>query len=152
MSTAIITTRKAESTWKGDVNGGHGLLSLESGSLNESRFSLRTRVGDDVQQQTNPEELIAGAVSSCFSMALSKVLTDNETVASLLDVSASVDLEVSDGGISLTKLTLNAEGIVPALDESGFIEAVETTAKICPILQTVKLGFNDVVVNARLRN
>lgn len=152
MSTATTTTRKAESTWKGDVKGGYGLLNLESGTLKESRFSLSNRLEGSDQPQTNPEELIAGAVSSCFSMALSKTLTENETVPSLLSVTAGVDMEVGDDGIELTTLTLNAEGIVPAIEEAGFIEAVETTAKTCPVLQTVKLGFNDVVVNARLRN
>lgn len=150
MSITITHTRKADATWKGDVKGGYGLVSTESGSLRQTRFSLSNRTGEEGETQTNPEELIAAGVASCFSMALSKVLTEAETIPTQLVVTGNVDFEVEEG-IELTKLTLNAEGIVPAADEESFAQAVEKTAQVCPILQTVRAGFKEIVVNSRLR-
>lgn len=70
-------TRKAEANWKGDLDSGHGLVSTESRVLTESRFSFEQRVEGE-GTDTNPEELIAASAASCFAMALSKTLQDED--------------------------------------------------------------------------
>ncbi|MDQ8201735.1 OsmC family peroxiredoxin [Pelagicoccus sp. SDUM812003] len=150
MSTTTIVTRKSDASWKGDFKNGYGELSTESGTLQKSRFSLKNRMGEEGPGQTNPEELLAAAAASCFSMALSKQLTEAETVPSQLVVTASLDTEIDDG-ISMSKLTIDAEGIVPASDEKAFSEAVEETAHTCPVMKTLAPAFKEVIVNAKLR-
>lgn len=151
MTTASITTRTAEATWKGGVKGGHGLLSTESRALAETRFSLGCRLNGEDRSETNPEELLAAA-ASCFSMALSKTLTDRETLATQLVVTGRVDMTQDDDGIALSKLTLECEGTVPAADEAAFIDAVQTTQQTCPVLKTLAPGFDKTEVTAKFRS
>lgn len=141
-------TRKASASWKGDLKNGHGLVSTESRVLTESLFSFGQRVEGE-GKDTNPEELIAAAASSCFAMALSKTLQDEGKVAEKLNVSAGVTLTIDDGP-KLTELFLNVEGIVPNFSDEAFKKAVATTAENCPVYQLLNPGLDSIAVESRL--
>lgn len=141
--------RKAEANWKGDLDNGHGLVSTETRALTESSFSFAQRV-DGEGRDTNPEELIAAAASSCFAMALSKTLQDESKVAEKLQVRAEVSLNLNDGP-RLTEMKLHVEGIVPDYSRGEFESAVASTAENCPVFQLLKPGFDVIHTESRLQ-
>ncbi|MDQ8187394.1 OsmC family peroxiredoxin [Pelagicoccus sp. SDUM812002] len=152
MSTMTTVMRAADATWNGDAKGGHGFVSVESGVLNKSRYSLSCRLDEGDRSETNPEELIAGAAASCFAMALSNTLSQREKVPTELVVRASVGLEVTDSGPSLKRLELKCEGLVPAATTDEFESAVAATQKTCPVFLALKPGFESVDVSCELRH
>lgn len=142
--------RTAEASWSGDIAHGHGLVTTETESLKKAKFGLSSRIGGD-GQETNPEELIGAAAASCFSMALSKTLTDEGALPSELKTLVRVGMEVNEGGGPIIReLKLTVEGAVPSMDEDAFHEAVETTAENCPVLQVLSPGFAEVSIDSRL--
>ena len=126
--------RKAEASWEGNLEGGHGLVSTESRVLTESKFSFQQRVEGE-GKDTNPEELIAASAASCFAMALSKILQDEGTVATKLKVRADVSLNLDDGP-KLNEMTLHVEGLIPDYSEDALESAVAKTAENCPVVRT----------------
>lgn len=141
--------RSAEASWKGDVAHGHGLVTTGSEIIRKAKFGLNSRVKGN-GKDTNPEELIAAAAASCFSMALSKTLTDEGALPTELVVRCDVGMEVGEGGPTIRELTLSVEGVVPSMDEDAFHEAVETTAENCPVLLVLSPGFEEVSLSSRL--
>lgn len=127
-------------------------MSTQSGVLRQSRFSLTCRLNDDDRSEVNPEELIAAAAASCFSMALSKTLTERAQIPTELVVRAKVDLVVDDKGPTVKKLALRCEGIVPSISEEQFEDAVEATRKTCPVYLLFEPGFKTIEVESELQN
>lgn len=84
--------------------------------------------------KTSPEELIAAAHSSCFSMALSNGLTTGGNPPTKLVTSADVTFQPGEG---ITGIHLTVEGTVPGLDEAGFTAAAEDAKKNCPVSQAL---------------
>lgn len=150
MKTVTKVTRSADASWKGDVKGGHGLVSTQSGILKQSRFSLPCRLDDEDRSEVNPEELIAAAAASCFSMALSDTLTKREQIPTELVVRCSVGLQVEEGGPRLKKLSLLCEGLVPSISQEQFESAVASTQETCPVYLALDPGFDEVEVTGRL--
>jgi osmotically inducible protein OsmC len=146
MTTVI---RKSEANWKGDLDNGHGLVSTESRVLTESKFSFKERVEGE-GKDTNPEELMAAAAASCFAMALSKTLQDEDKVAEKLRVRADVSLNLDDGP-KLTEMTLHVEGLIPDYSEESLKYAVAKTAENCPVFQLLKPGFEAIHLESVLQ-
>lgn len=144
-----IIRRKAEAEWTGSVSKGHGLVTTESGVVKKATISLGSRFQGE-GKETNPEELIAAAAASCFSMALSKVLGEQGAEALKIVTRAHVDLEVTAEGPVLRALSLAVEGLVPGISDEDFQEAVETTSDTCPVMQLLRPGFSEVSVESRL--
>jgi lipoyl-dependent peroxiredoxin len=138
-------TRKAEASWQGNLDNGHGLITAESEVLSSARFSFAERIGDS-KTHTNPEELIGSAIASCFAMALSKTLQDDHATALKLLVKAEVSLRLGESGPKVNRLVLDVDGLVPTYTAEKFDEAVETTRKNCPIYQLLEPGFEEVEV------
>jgi len=126
------------------------LVSTESRVLTEERFSFSERMEGE-GKETNPEELIAAAVASCFSMAMSKTLQDQDTTATELRVTAEVTLEVREGGPEVSHLSLLAAAIIPEFTDEQLNEVVATTAQNCPVLKLLRPGLEDVEVKASLQ-
>ncbi|HKK17345.1 MAG TPA: OsmC family peroxiredoxin [Opitutales bacterium] len=143
-------TRSADANWKGNLDEGHGLVSLQSRAFTEERFSFAKRI-DQEQSETNPEELIAGAAASCFGMALSKTLQDDGQASEKLRVKADVTLGITDDGPKVTDLKLAVEAILPEYDEDQLEAAVKKTAENCPIFQLLKPGFESVAIESSLQ-
>lgn len=123
--------RKASAVWRGTGRDGAGALTSDSGVLDETPYSFRTRFED--AKGTNPEELIAAAHAGCFTMALAFQLQQAGFTAEELSTQAAVEVVQADGGFKITKsaLTLNAK--VPGIDQAKFDELAKAAETGCPV-------------------
>lgn len=139
--------RRAHVTWKGDLPSGSGTLDLLSSGILEGvgvTWAARTERSDG---KTSPEELIAGAHASCYSMALSNVLAEGGNEPEELDVSATCTFDA--GSVKITSVVLDVRGRVPGLDEEGFRSATEQGEQACPVSNALR-GNVDIQLNATL--
>src|SRR5712691_9975880 len=96
--------RRGSAAWQGGIKDGRGTISTESGALKAYPYGFASRF--EGQRGSNPEELIAAAHASCFTMALSLILSEAKLTAQQMDTSATVTLEQVDGGYSITVVNL----------------------------------------------
>jgi osmotically inducible protein OsmC len=127
-----IAERSAKSVWEGDLAHGNGKITSGSGALGELPVTWASRT-ERSDGKTSPEELIAAAHASCFSMALAHALTEAGHAPERLTVSADVTLDAVDGTPTVTTSALTVEGSVPGLDQTGFEAAAADAGKNCPI-------------------
>src|SRR5439155_24012156 len=111
----------ASATWNGDLTGGSGSFSLGSGAATDFGISWRARA-EDASAGTSPEELLAAALASCFSMALSAGLARGGTPPTRLDTEATASFELGDAGPRVSKIALRVRAHVDRLNETGFRE------------------------------
>lgn len=129
--------RKATTHWQGNMHGGLGEISSESGALKGVPYSYSTRFEND--PGTNPEELIAAAHSSCYSLALAGALEKKGYTADNLDVSAVVSIEKgSDGGYTIRSSKLRLRAQVPGIDKKSFYAVAEEAKSTCPVSKVLK--------------
>jgi osmotically inducible protein OsmC len=139
--------RTATTVWEGDLAHGNGVLSLKSGAATDLPVTWASRT-ERSEGKTSPEELVAAAHSSCFSMALSHELAQSGHAPERLDVSATVTLSLEDGPrVSSSHITVR--GVVPGLDADGFSAAAQGAADGCPISGALK-GNLEITVDAQL--
>jgi osmotically inducible protein OsmC len=142
----MATERRAEVTWNGDLFNGSGTIDrVGSGAFGPLDVTWASRA-EDPNGRTSPEELIAAAHASCFSMAFSNVLAKAGTPPEQLKTSATVTFVPGTG---ITTSVLEVEGSVPGLDENGFREAAEEAKANCPVSQALKNNV-ELSINARL--
>lgn len=127
-----MAERRAECVWQGDLDHGKGTVSVDSGAFVEFpvTWASRTQRSDG---KTSPEELIAAAHASCFSMALSGGLTEAGTPPVRLKVRANATLDAVEAGLRITTIDLEVWGQVPGLDLEGFLKAAEGARTGCPV-------------------
>ena len=130
----MATTRRASAQWNGSLMDGSGEVTLESSGVGTFPVSWPARSAEP-GGVTSPEELIAAAHSTCFSMALSHALAQAGTPPTLLETSAEVDFQPGTG---ITAIRLAVRGEVPGLDEAGFQAAAEAAKEGCPVSQALK--------------
>ena len=136
----------AEATWQGSLLEGSGTIeSVGSGAFGPLQVTWASRA-EGTGGGTTPEELIAAAHASCFSMALSNVLAKAGTPPETLSVSARVSFV---GGTGITASALEVKGVVPGLDEDGFRAAAADAIENCPVSQALK-GNVELSVASRL--
>ena len=129
-----MPTRTATTAWSGGLQDGTGRVELSSSGAGTFDVSFPKRAADDADGTTSPEELIAAAHSSCFSMALSNEVTKLGGTPRTLDVRADVSLGADPGGgFKLTGITLTVTGDVDGLDADGFRAAAEAAKVGCPV-------------------
>ena len=143
-----IADRTAECTWEGDLAHGSGIVTGGSGAFGELAVTWASRT-ERSEGQTSPEELIAAAHASCFSMALSHELAQGGNPAEHLDVSAKVTLDERDGAPTVTTSELTVSGRVPGIDQAAFEQAASAASKNCPISRA--LGGVQISVQATLQ-
>jgi osmotically inducible protein OsmC len=142
----MAADRRAEVTWRGDLMSGEGTIeSVGSGAFAPLDVTWASRT-EAPGGKTSPEELIAAAHASCFSMALSHGLAQAGTPPERLSVSATVTFVPGTG---ITKSALEVEGTVPGIDEGAFREAAEAAKEGCPVSGALK-GNVELSVSARL--
>ena len=142
----MATDRTAEVTWHGDLMSGSGRIdSVSSGALGGLDVDWSAR-SEDEQKETSPEELIAAAHATCFSMALSHGLAQSGHPADELKTSATVTFQPGEG---ITKISLQVSGKVPGTSEDEFREAAETAKDNCPVSKALA-GVPDISLDARL--
>lgn len=128
-----IADRTAETTWTGSLPAGGGTIhSTSSGALDGQPVTWASRTVRP-GGKTSPEELLAAAHSSCFSMALTAKLGERGVEPSELTVSATVSLDEVDGAPTITASTLSVKARIAGLDVAGFRAAVDEAAKLCPV-------------------
>jgi osmotically inducible protein OsmC len=123
--------RKATAVWKGGLKDGKGKISTNSGVLDGTQYSFGTRFEDG--KGTNPEELIAAAHAGCFSMALSGQLGNAGMTADEISTMATITLEKSDAGFTVTSSHLDVTAKIPGADAKAFETAANNAKAGCPI-------------------
>lgn len=123
--------RKASAIWAGDLKSGKGNISTESGVLKETQYSFSTRFESGLG--TNPEELIAAAHSGCFSMAFSAELGKAGFTPISIQTTATVTLEKTDAGFTVTESHLDMAARIPGIDDEKFTAIANAAKAGCPI-------------------
>ncbi|MGH7848837.1 MAG: OsmC family protein [Thermodesulfobacteriota bacterium] len=123
--------RNGSAVWKGDLKSGKGTISTDSGVLSDTQYSFKTRFEDG--KGTNPEELIAAAHAGCFSMALSAELGKLGVTAESIRTTATVSLEKTDAGFTITSVHLDLKAKIPGADKETFEKAASNAKKGCPV-------------------
>jgi osmotically inducible protein OsmC len=127
-----MAERSAKTVWEGNLPKGKGTINGASGALSDLGVTWASRT-ERSNGQTSPEELIAAAHSSCFSMALSNELSEGGHDPEQLEVTATVTLDQRDGAPTVTTSELTVTGTVPGLDQAGFEAAAQSAGQNCPI-------------------
>src|SRR5207237_2732819 len=122
--------RKASAVWKGGLKDGKGSISAPGGVLSNTPYSFTTRFEN--APGTNPEELIAAAHASCFSMALSAQLGGANLTAESINTTANLKMEKLDAGWAITTIHLDVKAKVPNADDAAFQKAAEDAKAGCP--------------------
>ena len=123
--------RKASAVWNGGLKDGKGVISTDSGVLSKTQYSFSTRFEDGIG--TNPEELIAAAHAGCFAMATSAELGKAGITPESLTVTATITLDKTDAGFTITESHLDLAATIPGADEGAFNTAVGAAKAGCPI-------------------
>jgi osmotically inducible protein OsmC len=123
--------RNASAQWNGGLKDGNGSISTASGVLQDTQYSFGTRFENGAG--TNPEELIAAAHAGCFSMALSGQLTTAGTPPASIRTTATVTMEKTDAGFTVTGVHLDVTASVPGIDQAAFETAANNAKTGCPI-------------------
>jgi osmotically inducible protein OsmC len=120
---------KGSAEWQGDLKSGSGTFTAGDGISGDYSFKSRFEDGPGA----NPEQLIAAAHASCFSMALSAALADAGTPVESVKTDATVTLRFVDGAPTITTIALTTVGRVPGIDESTFRTAAQGAKERCPV-------------------
>jgi osmotically inducible protein OsmC len=128
--------RSASAVWNGGLKDGKGVISTQSGVLENAQYSFGTRFEEG--KGTNPEELIAAAHAGCFSMALSAQLNNAGKTAERIETEATVTLEKTDAGFTVTAVHLKVRAKVPGATPPDFQEAANNAKSGCPISRLLK--------------
>jgi lipoyl-dependent peroxiredoxin len=131
--------RKASAVWRGGLKDGKGTISSDSGVLNETQYSFSTRFENGVG--TNPEELIAAAHAGCFSMAFSAELGKAGLTPESIRTTATVTLDKTDAGFTVTESHLDVTAKIPGADKSKALEIANAAKAGCPISRLLKANI-----------
>jgi osmotically inducible protein OsmC len=136
---------KGNAEWKGDLRSGSGTFT--AGDSIQGDYSFKSRFEDG--PGANPEQLIAAAHASCFSMALSNGLAEAGTPVDSVKTDATVTLRIVDGAPTITAIALKTVGVVPGVDNDGFVAAAEDAKKNCPVSKALA-GVPEITLDASL--
>lgn len=140
--------RTAEAFWQGDSRSGNGMISTQSGALKQAPYTWSGRFEN--APGTNPEELVAAAHASCFTMAFAGALARKNFTPTRLHTAATLTMEMVDQKRTITKIRLEVEGSVANIDEATFKQTADEAEKDCPISRLLRPGLKEVEVVARL--
>jgi osmotically inducible protein OsmC len=142
----MATDRRADVVWQGDLMNGSGTIAaVPSGAFGPLDVTWASRA-EEPNGRTSPEELLAAAWASCFSMALSLGLAKGGNPPEKLEASATVTFQPGEG---VTAARLSVRGTVPGMDEDAFRAAAEGAKQNCPISKALA-GIPDVQLEASL--
>ena len=137
--------RKARAVWRGSGRAGNGELSTDSGVLEKTPYSFRTRFENE--KGTNPEELIAAAHAGCFTMALAFQLQGAGYTPTELRTDAIVSLEPEGQGFSIRSSALTLRAVVPNLDQDAFARMAKDAEQNCPVSKVLRA---EITLDAKL--
>lgn len=139
--------RTGSAHWSGGLKDGKGTVSTASGALQDTRYSFGTRFENG--KGTNPEELIAAAHAGCFSMALSAQLGNAGMTAESIDTTATISLDKTDAGFSITASHLDVTVKIPGADKAKFDAAAKAAEAGCPVSRVLnaKVSMNATLIS-----
>jgi len=141
--------RTASAVWNGTLREGDGRTSVGSGLFRDAPVTFVSRFEEG--EGTNPEELVAAAHASCFSMALAAALAKADTPSEELRTSATVTLRTGQEGPRITAVHLDVVGRVMGIDEEAFRAAAEDAKANCPVSKLLAPGLETLTLQARLQ-
>lgn len=145
----MAETRHATATWAGNLTEGSGALNyVSSGAFSRMPITWGSRTGAH-EGRTSPEELLAAAHASCFSMAFANQLAKNGTIATRLDVRVDVTADRREPGWTVLTSAIKVSGVVPGLDAATFTRLAEAAKDGCPISRALA-GNVELSVEATL--
>jgi lipoyl-dependent peroxiredoxin len=127
---------KASAVWEGGIKDGNGKMTGGSGAFTDLAYSFATRF--EGKDGSNPEELIAAAHAGCYSMALSNILGQAGMSPERISATATVTLDKTDAGPTVTKSHLVVKAKVPGASDADFQEAAKKAKEGCPISRLLK--------------
>lgn len=145
----MAAIRRAEVSWNGDLMSGTGTVSaVSSGAFRDLPVSWASRT-ESADGRTSPEELVAAAHASCYSMAFAGRLARAGAAPQSLAVSAEVTFDKLEAGWKVTKSHLTVRGVVPGMSQADFQAEAEAAKDGCPISGALK-GNVELSVDAAL--
>ncbi len=138
----MTTTRRAHTVWDGTLLEGSGNVTLESSGIGTFGVSWPAR-SETANGLTSPEELIAAAHATCFSMAFASGLTKAGTPPTQLRTAAEVDFQPGTG---ITGIRLYVSGEVDGLDSEGFAAAATVAKENCPVSKALSAVPIELVI------
>ena len=141
--------RKAGVLWTGDLQTGSGLVSTESQALFEVPYDHPSRFGDEVG--LNPEELLAAAHASCFSMSVAGQLQKNGFNPVQTETTATCTMTTGDEGTEITHMRLHVRCEVPDIDEDRFNEIIREADENCPMSNLLRNGLPIQITTALIQ-
>jgi osmotically inducible protein OsmC len=131
--------RKAKAIWHGTGRAGNGNLTTDSGVLDNTPYSFKTRFENE--KGTNPEELIAAAHAGCFAMALAFQLQGAGFTPTELVTDAAVSLDPEGQGFRISRSALTLRAKVPNLDQATFDRLAGDAEKNCPVSKVLNAAI-----------
>jgi osmotically inducible protein OsmC len=145
----MAQVRQADANWSGDLlAGGGSVTAASSGIFSDQAITWRART-EASEGKTSPEELLAAAHASCYSMALSNELAKAGHAPERVDVSVVVTADKTDSGWTVLSSAITVRGKVPGADEALFLEKAEAAKGGCPISRALSDSV-EVTVDATL--
>lgn len=145
----MATTRTATATWSGDLPNGKGTVTAATtGTFRDQPTTWASRIGETAGV-ISPEELLAAAHASCFSMACSNILAKAGTPPTRLDVQVTVGADKLEAGFTVTNADIVVRGVVPGATQESFAAAADQAKDGCPISRALK-GNVAMTVSATL--
>jgi osmotically inducible protein OsmC len=141
--------REGRAVWKGGLKDGSGTASSQSGFLKDLPYSVPSRF--ESAKGSNPEEMIAAAHASCYSMMLSKILGDQNKTASQISTTATLAMRMDASGPKISGIHLVTEASVPGMDAAAFKKAADEAKEKCPVSVLLKPGLESLTLDARLK-
>ena len=144
----MAVERTASAEWQGDLLGGSGTVSTQSGAVRDATIKWSSRA-EAADENTSPEELIAAAHAACVSMALAHGLAEAGKPPQRIESQATSTFDQVGDGFRMTKMHLRIRGTVDGIDEDGFRKAAEDAKDNCPVSQALSDDV-EVTVEAAL--
>jgi osmotically inducible protein OsmC len=145
----MATTRRADATWSGDLLSGRGTVTAATtGVFRDLPTTWASRIGEP-EGVTSPEELLATAHASCFSMAVSNELAKAGTPPTRVAVTVAITGDKLESGWTVLASAITVKAVVPGATEESFREAAEKAKDGCPISKALK-GNIELSVEATL--
>lgn len=141
--------RQASAHWSGELLRGSGKTSTGSGVLRDVPYSVPSRFEN--AKGTNPEELIAAAHASCFSMMLAKLLGDAKKTPRDIQTNATLTLSNASGGWKISKIHLETEVSAEGLDAETLKSVAGQAKEQCPVSVLLKPGLDSLTTDVKLK-
>lgn len=143
----MAVTRSARTEWNGDLASGSGQTTLETSKLGTFDVTWRARA-EAAEGKTSPEELIAAAHATCYSMAFSNILKESGHAPESIETRAEVDFS-TDGGAHISEIRLTVRAAVPGISEEDFAKAAQDAKEGCPVSKALA-GVESITLDAQL--